>query len=168
MPAPKSAGFFSSGRLLTNRSFSQIKAFLFFLVCAIIDLVIWRRIEVVITSLTRNQVVGQPARGFESHRLRLLKTPRVPAREFFLSLLFLSLIEKSHMLIDLRKINHKLPVPYSYRDLRIEAINHRIFLMFKIIDDDFLLHGIYHPVFPHPCIQLLIQLDHGIFLFCRL
>ncbi len=24
----------------------------------------------VITSLTRNQVVGQPARGFESHRLR--------------------------------------------------------------------------------------------------
>lgn len=30
----------------------------------------WRRIEVAITSLTRNQVVGQPARGFESHRLR--------------------------------------------------------------------------------------------------
>ncbi len=29
-----------------------------------------RRIEVAITSLTRNQVVGQPARGFESHRLR--------------------------------------------------------------------------------------------------
>ena len=30
----------------------------------------WRRIEVAITSLTRNQVVGQPARGFESHCLR--------------------------------------------------------------------------------------------------
>ena len=30
----------------------------------------WRRIEVVITSRTRNAVVGQPARGFESHRLR--------------------------------------------------------------------------------------------------
>ena len=30
----------------------------------------WRRIEVAITSLTRNQVVGQPAHGFESHRLR--------------------------------------------------------------------------------------------------
>ncbi len=28
-----------------------------------------------ITSLTRNQVVGQPARGFESHRLRFLKKP---------------------------------------------------------------------------------------------
>jgi transcription elongation factor GreA len=28
------------------------------------------RIEVVITSLTRNQVVGFPARGFKSHRLR--------------------------------------------------------------------------------------------------
>ena len=32
--------------------------------------IIRRRIEVAITSLTRNQVVGQPARGFESHRLR--------------------------------------------------------------------------------------------------
>ena len=31
---------------------------------------ICRRIEVAITSLTRNQVVGQPARGFESLRLR--------------------------------------------------------------------------------------------------
>lgn len=29
-----------------------------------------RRIEEVITSATRNRVVGQPARGFESHRLR--------------------------------------------------------------------------------------------------
>ena len=34
--------------------------------------IIRRRIEVAITSLTRNQVVGQPARGFESHRLRFL------------------------------------------------------------------------------------------------
>ena len=31
---------------------------------------IWRRIEVVITGLTRNQLAGQPARGFESRRLR--------------------------------------------------------------------------------------------------
>ena len=31
----------------------------------------WRRIEVVITGLTRNQLAGQPARGFESRRLRL-------------------------------------------------------------------------------------------------
>ena len=31
----------------------------------------WRRIEVVITSSTRNRVVGdEPARGFDSHRLR--------------------------------------------------------------------------------------------------
>ena len=30
----------------------------------------WRRIEVVITALTRNQVASQEARGFESHRLR--------------------------------------------------------------------------------------------------
>ena len=98
MPAPKSAGFFSSGRLLTNRSFSQIKAFLFFLVCAIIDLVIWRRIEVVITSLTRNQVVGQPARGFESHRLRLLKTPGAFAGPgvFLISSIPLSHREISH------------------------------------------------------------------------
>ena len=31
---------------------------------------IWRRIEVVITGLTRNQFVAQAAREFESHRLR--------------------------------------------------------------------------------------------------
>ena len=37
----------------------------------------WRRIEVAITSLTRNQVVGQPARGFESHRLRFQMYPAV-------------------------------------------------------------------------------------------
>ena len=34
---------------------------------------IWRRIEVAITSLTRNQVVGQPAHGFESLRLRFFQ-----------------------------------------------------------------------------------------------
>ena len=33
-----------------------------------------------ITSLTRNQVVGQPARGFESHRLRLFLEPRKTLR----------------------------------------------------------------------------------------
>ena len=33
----------------------------------------WRCIEVVITSRTRNAVVGQPARGFEPHRLRFLE-----------------------------------------------------------------------------------------------
>ena len=38
-------------------------------------LTICRRIEVVITGLTRNQFAGQPARGFESRRLRSLKIP---------------------------------------------------------------------------------------------
>ena len=33
--------------------------------------VIWRRTEEAITGLTRNQFVGLPAHGFESHRLRL-------------------------------------------------------------------------------------------------
>ena len=31
----------------------------------------WSGIEVVITGLTRNQFVGLPARGFESHPLRI-------------------------------------------------------------------------------------------------
>ena len=34
------------------------------------DNYIWKRIEVVITALTRNQVVPNGARGFESHRFR--------------------------------------------------------------------------------------------------
>lgn len=36
----------------------------------IVNNLIWRRIEVVITSLTRNQVAGELVREFESHRLR--------------------------------------------------------------------------------------------------
>ncbi len=38
--------------------------------CVRISFARWRRIEVVITSATRNRVVTQVARGFESHRLR--------------------------------------------------------------------------------------------------
>ena len=37
---------------------------------AIIRPLLWSGIEEVITGLTRNQFVGQPARGFESHPLR--------------------------------------------------------------------------------------------------
>ena len=60
--------------------------------------IIRRRIEVAITSLTRNQVVGQPARGFESHRLRLLKTPGAFAGPgvFLISSIPLSHREISH------------------------------------------------------------------------
>lgn len=41
----------------------------------------WRRIEVVITRLTRNQFAGQLARGFESRRLRFL--PKGSATDSF-------------------------------------------------------------------------------------
>ena len=50
------------------------------------------------------------------------------------------------MFIYLRKINYKLSVPYSHRNLRIKAIDHRIFLMFKIIDDDLLSSNIPAPL----------------------
>ena len=42
-----------------------------------------RRIEVVITSSTRNRVVGdEPARGFDSHRLRQRSASRISACRF--------------------------------------------------------------------------------------
>ena len=46
----------------------------------------WSGIEVVITGLTRNQFVGLPARGFESHPLRV-KTPWF-SRGFVVSICF--------------------------------------------------------------------------------
>ena len=42
-----------------------------------------RRIEEVITSATRNRVVGQPARGFESHRLRQTESRLNPRLWYF-------------------------------------------------------------------------------------
>ena len=53
--------------------------------CAIIRPLPWSGIEVVITGLTRNQFVGQPARGFESHPLRQQKLLPFKGRSFMLA-----------------------------------------------------------------------------------
>ena len=47
----------------------------------------WRRTEEAVTGMTRNHFVGQLARGFESHRLRIAK-PRNADLTVFLGSFF--------------------------------------------------------------------------------
>ena len=50
--------------------------------------------------------------------------------------------------------------------LRIEPVEHRIFVVFKIIDNDSFFHRIDHPILSHARIQILIQFDDRILLLC--